>query len=396
MVDEFVLDKVNWDFPGNLFDDRQTNVLFDARRHHWYPATFVPELPYTLIEELSNPGDRVLDPFAGIGTTVWQALLLGRNGIAVESNLIAGRLMTWFRRLLATVHWDPIISGLAASFAAYESGTDYRYFLTDRQRELLSPWFNEPTLNELGYIAWVLTCDLPTDMLAAIQIGASASLKTCNEQRRGWGCIADNMQPRVHSKDSREILQTICKRTAKLMRDLRRLHASTGRLEDLEQRATIVRGDFLDEQVAVPSDVDLIVTSPPYPVMTDYTTAQRLSFYWMGIEPEPHIQPEIGARRKRFRTSWPDEYVDEMTSAIQRMQTLLAPNAKLALVLPEFSQDSKLARLRNRCMQSIHSAVTDGGLSLAWKGARELPRNRRHNNQAWTRLKREHIYVYVS
>ena len=36
------------------------------------------------IELWSNPGDTVLDPFVGIGSSVYQALLMGRRGIGFE------------------------------------------------------------------------------------------------------------------------------------------------------------------------------------------------------------------------------------------------------------------------------------------------------------------------
>ena len=37
-----------------------------------------------LIERYSNPGDLVYDPFNGIGSTVYQSLLMGRQGLGTE------------------------------------------------------------------------------------------------------------------------------------------------------------------------------------------------------------------------------------------------------------------------------------------------------------------------
>lgn len=36
------------------------------------------------IELWSNPGDIVLDPFAGIGSSIYQALLMNRKGVGIE------------------------------------------------------------------------------------------------------------------------------------------------------------------------------------------------------------------------------------------------------------------------------------------------------------------------
>ncbi len=51
-----------------------------------HPAVFPPEIPHRLIKMFSFVGDRVLDPFAGTGTTPHEALALDRRAVAVEQN----------------------------------------------------------------------------------------------------------------------------------------------------------------------------------------------------------------------------------------------------------------------------------------------------------------------
>ena len=62
----------HWDIPG----ERQ-------RGHH---AMFPRELPRRLIRMYSFPGERVLDPFAGSGTTIDVAIEQGRVGEGIELN----------------------------------------------------------------------------------------------------------------------------------------------------------------------------------------------------------------------------------------------------------------------------------------------------------------------
>ena len=49
-----------------------------------HPAPFPVELPWRLIRLFSYPGETVLDPFAGAGTTLLAARELGRRGVGYE------------------------------------------------------------------------------------------------------------------------------------------------------------------------------------------------------------------------------------------------------------------------------------------------------------------------
>ena len=76
----------HWDFPG----ERQ-------KGHH---AMFPMELPRRLIRMFSFPNERILDPFAGAGTTIAAALEQGRVGEGIELNrsfegVIRKRLGDW-------------------------------------------------------------------------------------------------------------------------------------------------------------------------------------------------------------------------------------------------------------------------------------------------------------
>jgi DNA modification methylase len=53
-----------------------------------HPAVFPTEIPHRLIKMFSFVGDLVLDPFAGVGTAVHEALALDRRAVAVEQNPI--------------------------------------------------------------------------------------------------------------------------------------------------------------------------------------------------------------------------------------------------------------------------------------------------------------------
>jgi DNA modification methylase len=93
---------VAWHAPSILqrqdagVDSRTAGSGFRNQRNVWtiatkpfseaHFATFPPEIPRRCIKAGSKPGDTVLDPFGGSGTTLLVADRLGRHGIGVELN----------------------------------------------------------------------------------------------------------------------------------------------------------------------------------------------------------------------------------------------------------------------------------------------------------------------
>src|SRR4029077_20269327 len=54
-----------------------------------YPARFSPEFARAAIEAFSKPGDTVLDPFCGGGTSVIESVALGRKAIGFDVSSVA-------------------------------------------------------------------------------------------------------------------------------------------------------------------------------------------------------------------------------------------------------------------------------------------------------------------
>ena len=69
-----------------------TTVWSFPERGRWathkgnYPGNWAPQVPHNLILRYSQPGDRVLDPFVGSGTTLIECKLLNRHGIGIDIN----------------------------------------------------------------------------------------------------------------------------------------------------------------------------------------------------------------------------------------------------------------------------------------------------------------------
>jgi hypothetical protein len=79
-----LIDAVNSQEPVNGF----------THKYYRYPARFSPLFPRAAIRAFTEPGDVVLDPFMGSGTTLVEALTQGRRAVGSDVNSLATFLAT--------------------------------------------------------------------------------------------------------------------------------------------------------------------------------------------------------------------------------------------------------------------------------------------------------------
>lgn len=78
---------------SRIIESLRSHKLVDGLTHNFYsyPARFSPELVKEIIKNFSSPGDWIFDPFMGGGTSIVEALAMGRHAIGVDINSLA-----WF------------------------------------------------------------------------------------------------------------------------------------------------------------------------------------------------------------------------------------------------------------------------------------------------------------
>lgn len=398
-----ILDSINWNFSTPFTVGRSGMSLFDCRKHHWYPATFIPEIPYTLIEVLSKPGDVIYDPFSGIGTTVFQGLLLGRKPYATELGKVSVDFMLSLWELFVPgTDISSIIKDFNKIRSDYEPNKDYAKLLknTPVKIEILRPWFAKNTFNQLMYLTLSEMRRRRPGIKAAMRIALSATFKAVCSQDRGWGCIADNVLPKpAQVKKERNALEQFSRKLAVLVKDISEVrealpHDAKEFLSSTTADSRIMKADARRSINIPDASVDLIVTSPPYPNMTDYALSQRLSYYWLGSDPATDLPLEIGARRKRTSTASLPNYRNDMEQVLKVLSSKLKAGGYACFVLPGFEGDKQNNTERKQIIQECLSFLPANNLVLEQELHRILPTLRRHHNQKWTSLEREIIYIY--
>jgi DNA methylase len=396
-----VMTRINWNFSpitARGFAARP----FDCRRHHWYPATFIPEIPYTLIELLSSRDATVYDPFAGTGTTIFQALQLGRVPYATELCRVTVDFMRslWILLRPSTevidIYWR--VEDLLSRFnprVNYSARIDSRHVLVSKLR----PWFSPKTFQQVMFLTEAEQMESDAATKAALRICISNLLKSACAQDRGWGCVADNVLPRPAQKAKRVDAVTSFRRKLRLLMThvaefREKLSPQAKRVLQASPNSHVIRSNVVEQTQVARESIDLVVTSPPYPNMTDYCLSQRLSYYWLGVDPSEDLSFEIGARRKRSAADSLEKYREKMKRAQIAIAATLKSGGYACFIMPGFEGDQWNNAARKQSVQDCLAHLHTCGLVRQQELTRMLPLRRRHHNQKWTTLERENIYIF--
>jgi len=325
------LARVDWNFAARNAPGNTVHSL------HWFPGNFIPQIPSYFVQLLSEPGDLVVDPFCGSGTTGVEALRLGRRtwlsdvnhaSVQVTRGKIAAYLGSNVRRDLESIRGELVWDSLSRSTAtgAYGEGGASE----------LASWFDADTLAQLRYI-WSLrevfrgsaSEDLIevvfADTLFSCASTGRARTSTGGQRRHHWGWIADNVVPKP----------PVWHNAIKVFRD-KITHAITVLDFDPQQikdQSVQVRREDARFLSLGDDCADLVVSSPPYVGMIDYTRANRLTYLWMNWPFDQDRTAEIGARYRRDNVGLLHDYETDMRAVAAQLARVTKPGGYCAIVI---------------------------------------------------------------
>lgn len=394
------LNNINWDFDNRMKCSKEMVFPINCRKYFSYPATFIPEIPFTLIEILSKQGDIVLDPFGGIGTTFLQAIIQRRRAISIDNNLIASSINKDFYNLL-----NPNIDLVKIMHAIMDICSEYneaKWYEISKEsiRNELSGWYHHKTFNEIAFLVEKY------DQLKKIDEKTTKSLfhicllnilTTVSSQNGGWAYIADNVKPKERMIVYKSAIDRLIFCAKQIVKDFSDCKSMLGEkycdfYNGLISDQCIVNDDFVTSKgIRKDSEIDLIITSPPYPKMIDYVKSQRLSFYVEEREFAESLDREIGARYRRNKKDSLDEYVSTMKKCNKKIYSLLKPNGYLCYILPGFSESED--EKRKQAIEIVVGDCVEMGMNEVYRTQRCIPGTQRTNNIKWASLKNEIILV---
>ncbi len=269
---------------------------YDTFNIHDYPAKFMPQFPEIFIRYYTEPGQLVVDPMCGSGTTLIAACLQNRRAYGVDidpiANLIASVATTPLEPDILAEYRQQLNREIARAFRENEPANTALPSEPDYPNALL--WFRPEVLQELLVIRDVV-------------------LRTATEKRyRDFAllCLSSIVRT-VSNADPRDIFPE--RDAANPLRKRQDVHAHFQRAlfdnakrvlafsekMDYESSAQIAHGDAR-KLVLEAATAELVFTSPPYCYAMDYARVHQLStllFIMNNAELREHRRKYIGTDR---------------------------------------------------------------------------------------------------
>ncbi|MGH7158574.1 MAG: DNA methyltransferase [Acetobacteraceae bacterium] len=305
-------------FGNEFWTSRQRQA--HASHEISYRACFKPQLPAFFIERLTERDDTIYDPFMGRGTTLIEAALQGRRPVGNDINPLAPMLvrprlnpprLAEVARRLDEIPWDRAAPEASELLAFYSPATlrqivSLRHWLLQRLPAAVTPdpvddWIRMVAINRLtGHSAGFFSVyTLPPN-----QAVSAAAQRKINERR---GQVPPD----------RDVRQLILAKTASLLRH----GPPPAHLEAL----LLTRSAESTPEIPDAS-VRLVVTSPPFLDVVQYSLDNWLRSWFAGIDPS-----SVAIAEHRSERAW-QHMVRETLFELAR---IVAPGGHVAFEVGE-------------------------------------------------------------
>lgn len=293
-----------------------------VHRLHPYLGKYIPQLVEQLFVRHVPRGGRVLDPFAGSGTTLVQALESGLDSTGVDIaafNCLLMRVKTGAHNRFVLEH------ELRDALARFEGGEGR----AGRPNAYVQAWFAPQARADLLRFRTLIGEYEHADVLRIVLARAARSARLTTHFDLDFP-RAPAIGPYWCHKHKRE-----CRPVERADHFIRRYTLDTlSRLKEFARvraprDAAVLHGDARHLDLGGPFDA--VVTSPPYPGLIDYHEQHRYAYELLGLE--DRRANEIGAAERGTTKAAISSYVEGISGVFAASLAALRPRARVVIVV---------------------------------------------------------------
>jgi site-specific DNA-methyltransferase (adenine-specific) len=311
-----------------------------------YQGMFPAKVAHYFIQRYSLPGDVVLDPFSGRGTTPLQARVEGRQAVCNDLNPLAYVLT---KAKANPPSWDEVTTYLDSLEREFKSTARGELDISPDIRML----YHDNTLAQLCFIRerllasplekWNRREAMVAGALAGIMHGAwrrdgtsrYLSISMPNTFSMSPSYVEKFIRENSLKKPDQDVFERLRDKFARLYVDE---NPGTPGVAHNADAATLLAGEALR-----PASVDLVVTSPPYLQVVNYGQANWIRLWLLGID---EVGREQGQGRKKLdavldhRHTY-SSYCKFMLRTILGIQRVLKKDGVAVLVIGDVKDPGK-------------------------------------------------------
>ena len=344
---------------------------------HPYPAKFIPQIPRKAIETWTIKGELVYDPFAGSGTTLLEASLLGRPSVGTDNNSVA----TLVSRAKTA---DYTLTNLNA-LRSFASEIDQVLPHAKPKRELIPNnknflyWFSEEVLDRLSALKSLIIAKPEPIQTMLLAVFSSIIVRVSyQDSDTRYAKIERTVKPTDVDRAFKAKLSDILERLPEII--------IPGRAP-----VTVHQADARSVPFIQSKSVSLIVTSPPYLNAYDYHKYHRQRIHWTDGNVEFARDIEIGSHDEFTKpNATPDQYFIDMDACFLEWSRVLRRGGRCVIVIG----DSIVSKRPVHVADSLVDLMEKRGVAIENRWIRELHSTKRAFNVTNSRISHEHVLLF--
>ncbi len=277
-----------------------------------YPSKIKPAIAHILIREFTSPGDRILDPFSGIGTIPLEACLSGRVGLGGDLNPLG-----WWGTLAKTRF--PLreeVDEVLTQISERVHDIDVESTLSNMSiEEEIAEFFESRTRAEVLVVRDFLLSEIASS--SGKRQAALCLVGTCCAH------ILHGNRPYALSRRSHNVIPIPPKGEFEYKPLLKSLREKVERTYHKPLERGYIQGDGWQGSafdIKLERQVDCIITSPPFYGTTDFLRQNRIRLWFCGWDYLRQREEKEGGDFMEFRKTM-DGYTDilvQFQSALKR------------------------------------------------------------------------------